>query len=120
MSRSGSNAYQNRPFSSGRSQSSTSTRAAMDRQQYPEVKQRGFYSDIIGADAGKSSLKVSKNECVCVCMNKFPSYIYYKYNFFLLIYYTLYFDIISGPFGGTSNSAKYTMGCCQRRTHTQW
>ncbi|PVD29059.1 hypothetical protein C0Q70_11656 [Pomacea canaliculata] len=57
MSRSGSNAYQNRPFSSGRSQSSTSTRAAMDRQQYPEVKQRGFYSDIIGADAGKSSLK---------------------------------------------------------------
>ncbi|XP_076467072.1 dynein axonemal heavy chain 1-like isoform X2 [Babylonia areolata] len=55
MSRRSSRASQARPFSANRTSTSLSARTSTTGQKYPEIKQRGFYSDIICSDADPDS-----------------------------------------------------------------
>jgi len=48
-----------KPFSANRTRLDNSVKTTASGQKYPEIKQRGFYSDIIGADANVGKLDVS-------------------------------------------------------------
>lgn len=48
-----------KPFSANRTKIDTEQQATANGQKYPEIKQRGYYSDIIGADANDGRLGVT-------------------------------------------------------------
>lgn len=56
-----------KPFSANRTRVEGANKTTADGQKYPEIKQRGFYSDIIGAEANVSvCLSLIPNQMISV------------------------------------------------------
>lgn len=50
--------HSGKPFSANRTRTDSAAKRDNQNQKYPEIKQRGFYSDIIGSDAADGRLGV--------------------------------------------------------------
>lgn len=72
-----------KPFSANRTRTETAGKTTADGQKYPEIKQRGFYSDIIGVEANVtvSSLLMLYAILNCICIYRLTSHVHIKYTY---------------------------------------
>ena len=64
-----------KPFSANRTQIGSASKTTANGQAYPEIKQRGYYSDIIGQDGSDGQLDV----CFIYCVNNFCVFVIVKH-----------------------------------------